>query len=306
VSTPSTTARPIVLGIPPVLYPESPQIGESTLRVIDAAAAAGFDGVAISTSHPQWGVVAAAEAEVFFDGLSDVRLPILGSEVINVDLWGVRDRAADREASAQMLDLSARAGAPAVIVMTLETELPPWGAAPRGHAVICYLGPDRGLRINFEFMPWTAVPDLATAARLVEATDRDNLGIVFDIWHWSRAPGGPDLAALRALPADWIQVLQLNDVVAVPGDDVIDETVRLRQLPGHGVADIMGVLAALDHIGATPTLASEVFSEELGALGWAESTRRQCAAIRTLLQRYEASRAPVDVGPRTMDVDGVA
>jgi sugar phosphate isomerase/epimerase len=278
----------IVLAIPPMVYPDSPLIGADALGLIEVGADAGFDGVSICTAHPQWGVADDAAAEIFFDG--SLALPVVTSEVIDIDLGGMRDRQAEREANARMLDLSARAGAGSVNLIALSTELPPIAEAAKPLGELCDLAAERGLKLNLEFLPWTGVSNLTTAARLLEAADRENLGLVFDIWHWSRPPEGPDLAPIREVPGEWIHVLQLDDVTATPDESLLAETVGGRLLPGEGVADIMGVLGALDQIGANPAIACEVFSKKLTALTWAESARHQYASSRATLDRYEASK----------------
>jgi sugar phosphate isomerase/epimerase len=182
------------------------------------------------------------------------------------------------EAAAHVLDVAAGAGASYVITVCHESRPPP----PAGLAALCDLAADRGLAISLEFMPFSGVPTIADAVRLVEAADRENLGFVLDTWHWTRQPGGPDLATLRSIPPERIHLFQLNDTAAVPGEDLRLETLD-RLLPGEGTADIRGLAAVLDEIGATPVVVSEVFSTSLAALEPAENARRQHAAATSLL-----------------------
>jgi sugar phosphate isomerase/epimerase len=44
-----------------------------------------------------------------------------------------------------------------------------------------------GLRAVLEFFPWTVVPDLGTALRMVEAAERTELGILVDTLHFNRS-----------------------------------------------------------------------------------------------------------------------
>jgi len=69
-----------------------------------------------------------------------------------------------------------------------------------------------GLRADLEFLPWTQVPDLASALTLLEQANPSNAGIMFDFWHFFN--GGGQVAQLNALPAESaarITSLQLND-----------------------------------------------------------------------------------------------
>ena len=70
-----------------------------------------------------------------------------------------------------------------------------------------------------EFLPWTGIPDLATAWRIVESAARENAGILLDTWHWQRQPGGPAVDVLRGIPGDRIPVLQVCDCRPEPEGD---------------------------------------------------------------------------------------
>src|SRR5262249_33553105 len=148
-----------------------------------------------------------------------------------------------------------------------ESEVPSLADAAARLADLCDLAAERGLAISYEFLPPTAVPDLATAARLLDAVDRDNFGLVLDTWHWFLQSGGPDPDTLRGIPPDRIHILQINDAPSDIGDDWALATMTARLLPGDGVVDTAELLAVLDEIGASPVIITEVFSDELRSLG---------------------------------------
>lgn len=279
---------PLVLAIPPLFPTLTPLIGAQVRERIDAAEAAGFSGVAVCTGHPKWGLPTDAEVEAFFASL-DGSLPIRTSEVIDVDLLGVRDRDETATWHDRMLDLAARAGAESVNVISLAAELPPLAEAGARLGELCDRAADRGLAVNFEFLPWTGVFDVPGAVRLLEATDRDNLGLVLDTWHWFRTPAGPDLDALRLIPPGRLHLLQLSDAPTAVPDDLVVETLGGRLLPGDGDIDIAGVLRVLDETGAEPMIACEIFSDALSSLGAAENARRQFDASAPFLDRASAT-----------------
>ena len=64
-------------------------------------------------------------------------------------------------------------------------------------------GPD--LTVALEFMPYSGVPDLATAWRIVQGVP--NAGLIIDGWHWARA--GQQVADLDDVPAERIMSVQL-------------------------------------------------------------------------------------------------
>lgn len=267
----------LALSAPTLVAHRDPIGAAQVVALIDAAADAGFDGMSIWTAHHDWAVADGMASEAFFAHHRERGLAIPAAEVIFG--WA----ASDRRANEHLLDVAARAGASSVIAVTLESAWPDRRAAVAGLAALCDLAAERGLAVSFEFLPWTAVPDLATAVRLIEAVDRDNLGLVLDAWHWLRQPGGPDLVTLRAVGPERIHVLQLNDAPARPSDDLVHEAMAARLLPGEGAVDIPALLAVLAELGAAPAVVSEVFSEALTALGPAENARRQhAAAVRAL------------------------
>ena len=65
---------------------------------------------------------------------------------------------------------------------------------------LCDAAGERGLRVCIEFVPCTGVPDLATAWRVVDESGAANGGLLVDMMHWHRQPGGPDFASAGADP----------------------------------------------------------------------------------------------------------
>ena len=68
------------------------------------------------------------------------------------------------------------------------------------------------LVVALEFMPYSGVPDLATAWRILAEAGRPNSGLIVDVWHWARA--GMTAADLAEVPAERIVV---GAVVRCPG-----------------------------------------------------------------------------------------
>ena len=194
---------PVILATTPLVPHREPISGAEVRSLIDAAADAGFDGVSIWTAHHDWAVADDMTSEEYFDYHRERGLTVPSSEVLLE--W------ADTEENRHVLDVSARAGASYVIAATIEPRLP----AAAGLATLCDLAAERGLSISLEFLPFTGVPNFGSAIRLLEEADRENLGLVLDLWHWQR--GGPDVATLRSVPPERIDLLQLNDAPGTAG-----------------------------------------------------------------------------------------
>jgi sugar phosphate isomerase/epimerase len=258
----------MILATTPLVSDREPISGAEVRSLIDAAADAGFDGVSIWTAHHDWAVADDMTSEEYFAYHRDRGLRIPSAEVLLE--W------ADTEENRHILDVSAAAGASYVIAATIEPGLP----EAAGLATLCDLAAGRGLSISLEFLPFSGLPNIASAVRVLEAADRDNLGLVLDLWHWHR--GGPDLETLRSVPPERIHLLQLNDAAPAPGEDLMLESMW-RLLPGEGAVDIEAVLETLDELGASPVVVTEVFSVPLVELGPAENARQQYVAATDCL-----------------------
>lgn len=143
-------------------------------------------------------------------------------------------------------------------------------------------GPD--LTVALEFMPYSGVPDLATAWRVVAGAGRPNSGLIVDVWHWARA--GCAAADLDGVPAERIVALQLCDVREHPMDPPRAESLGHRLPPGHGFGDAVGLVTALRAHGVAPwVVTAEVISDELVARGVDVAARVVADATREVLAR---------------------
>ncbi|MBB5223756.1 sugar phosphate isomerase/epimerase [Amaricoccus macauensis] len=103
-----------------------------------------------------------------------------------------------------------------------------------------------GLTVDLEFMPWTRVPDLATALRIVEASGEPNGGVLVDALHFDRSSSTLDEVA--AMPRQRINYVQFCDG---PKDydrsdaGLIDVARRARLMPGDGGIDLAGFARAI-------------------------------------------------------------
>lgn len=284
--------RPLLCTLP-LEHPGSPLIDVGIAESIGLAGEAGFGSVSVCPTHPAFGLADGEATAQFLDRLDSAGPPIRIADVLNVDLWRSSDFAVDDAAQAERLDLCAKVGAQSVNTIAYQPEMPSPGQAGANLARLCDLAAERGLAINFEFLPFAGVCGIRSVTQLLEATDRENLGICLDLWHWFRSPEGQDLEALRALPPERVHVLQFSDAPREAAADLAAETVTARRLPGDGDVDIAAVLGVLDEIGAAPIVATEVFSDELVALGKAENVRHQREGVRRAVAEYRSASGRV-------------
>jgi sugar phosphate isomerase/epimerase len=156
-------------------------------------------------------------------------------------------------------------------------------AAAGALAGVCDRAAAHGLVITLEFLPWSGIPDAASALDIVRRADRPNATVMLDTWHHFRGSGDP--AQLRAIPGAKVGGVQLNDAPARPGRDLVAESLEERLLPGEGAIPLVEILGILDEIGSRAAIGVEVFSKRLDALPPIEVGRRAGEAARRVLAK---------------------
>lgn len=181
----------------------------------------------------------------------------------------------------EAFDVATALGARTVIaVHTIGGELVPERDV-EAFARLCDDAAERGLRVAVEFVPFSGVRDLPTALELLEHADRANAGLVVDVWHLARSGGTPD--DLRRIPPDRIFTVQLADGPAEAPDDLIDEAVFHRDLPGTGTMRVAECVAVLTDMGVAAPVGPEVFRSEWGDRSPAEVARELFSATVAVL-----------------------
>jgi sugar phosphate isomerase/epimerase len=116
--------------------------------------------------------------------------------------------------------------------------------------------------IVYEFMPFdTNVRSVDAALAVVEGAGAENGGIAIDTWHMSKLDIQPD--ELRRIPLEYLSWVELSDGMLDDMDDLVDETVNHRALPGEGELDLRSYIEACSEHGYTGPWGVEVLSEEL-------------------------------------------
>lgn len=256
------------------LTPGAIGVSEPLPRVIELAAEHGFESVA-----PDAGFLGKLSEGQLGDLLDDLKARglVWGSAGLPVDFRGeeaaFQDGMKGLEAFATTLE-RARAGRVSTWLRPTHDGLT-YLSNLRQHvrrlrAVATVLG-DHGLRFGLEYVgpktSWTAgrypfVHTLAEARELIDAIDRDNVGVVLDSWHWYTAGESvADLLKLKLTNRD-VVACDLNDAPAgIPVDQQMD---LKRDLPmATGVIDLKAFLGALVQIGYDGPVRAEPFKAEL-------------------------------------------
>jgi sugar phosphate isomerase/epimerase len=234
-----------------------------------AAAAAGFTEASVWVQH--------------LDALDEVDLHVAVVEAATA--WATADRPTAEAEAGRLVAAAERVGASTIMAVCFEPRLADLDDARRNLDVLVALARDIRARVCVEFLPWTGIPDLATAWDLVEPLG-PGCGIVLDTWHWVRQPGGPAPDVLARIPGKRIGYVQVCDAAADAGADLFTEAMTGRLLPGDGVVDFADLATHLAAIGATPFVAAEVLNPtlvtELGTHGVATAIRDAAARLPIL------------------------
>lgn len=132
-----------------------------------------------------------------------------------------------------------------------------------------------GVRVDLEFLPMWGIADLATAWEVVAPSLGPASGILLDTWHFMR--GNPDLELLASLPDGAITAVQLADADAeIRGDSLFEDTLRFRKLPGDGAFPLEAIQQALSTQSQIASIGPEIYADAMDLLS-AEEAARQCA-----------------------------
>lgn len=211
-------------------------------KLIEAAARAGFDAVGLrlirvtdtTPGYPlMWDTKLMGETKA---ALQDTGLCVSDIEFVKIEPQ------TDLSSLLAFLDAGANLGAREVICAPYDPDL---RRLADNLGALSELAKSRGLGVSLEFFPWTVVPDLASARRIVENAGPD-VAILVDTLHFDRS--GSALFELEDLPNHRMRLAHLCDA-SVQQSYTTDEllfTAREERLPpGKGQIDLTPILAAL-------------------------------------------------------------
>ncbi|GMA45984.1 sugar phosphate isomerase/epimerase family protein [Tetragenococcus muriaticus] len=226
---------------------------------ISAAANAGYEGV---------GLTAEAYADALATGLTDEdflqlleKYQIKVTEVECIQAWAAEERSYEEKFKEQIcFHMCHLFGVEHVNVALMEVD--PLTVIAEKLAQLCARAQD--LIIAVEPMPYSGIPDFATAKELIQQSQASNVGILLDAWHWFRA--SQTFSELTAEDARYIVAIQLNDAYQRPYASAIlrDEAMHDRLAPGDGAIDLATFITMVRKADVQPALIGiEVVNDEL-------------------------------------------
>lgn len=140
-----------------------------------------------------------------------------------------------------------------------------------------------GIRLAFEPLGfgWSSVRTPRGAWEIVQKTDRDNVGLVFDAAHFYGSGGL--LNELDAIDAGRIFAFHLDDIEDVPKEAITDNS---RIFPGEGILPLAEICAKLKAIGYDGHCSIELFRPEYWKMDPLEVALRSKAAAEKILMPY--------------------
>jgi sugar phosphate isomerase/epimerase len=253
---------------------------------IAAAAKAGFDGVGLrNDDYTRWLERSKTDADL------RAVLEAHGQRVDEIEFvvgWASEDEAAQargKVVEAQLYALADAVGSRQMNVGCIEDigALAPIEGVIERFGAMCDRAASHGLVVGLEFMPWTGVPDAAMAWEIVRRCERPNAGVLVDTWHHFRGPGDP--AQLRAIPADRISGIQVNDAAREVVGTLREDTLHRRRLPGEGTFDLDGFVRLMDEMKVGVPFAIEVISDDLSALPVEVAAQRAFETTKAMLDK---------------------
>lgn len=151
---------------------------------------------------------------------------------------------------------------------------------------LCDMARPLGLRVQCEFVTFTAIATLAAAWALVRESGRENAGVLIDALHFLRSETA--LEEVDHIADDRIDYLQLNDGPAGsrPSNDEMKRVARSARLHvGEGCAPIRDLVTRLP---GRPLAIEIIHQERVRALGYPAFAADCLARARRYLEEGEA------------------
>jgi sugar phosphate isomerase/epimerase len=247
-------------------------------ELIDVASACGYDHVGIRMLPATPGGIAYPLMENETSLRETIgRLDATGITVADLEVVAFRSDT-DIATFSAFFAAGARLGAKHILVAAYDPDLSRFAHRFAG---FCEAAEQYGLTVDLEFMPWTFVPDLNTASKIVLQVQQPNAGVLVDALHFDRSKSSIEqLAGVSRQLHYW----QLCDAPAErPGttEAMMIAARAERMFPGEGGIDLAPLIRAMP---ADITVSIEVPTAKL-AKSMDATTRatRALAAARNVI-----------------------
>ncbi len=210
-------------------------------ELIRLAAKAGFDAVglrliAVNDTTPGYPLMDDSRLmAVTLGALQDTGIAVNDIEFVRLT------PAFDPSAMAPFLDAGARLGARHIVTAPYDPDL---DRLSQNLARFAEHAAAYGLSPVLEFFPWTNVPDLSSALKIIDRTARGDIGVLLDTLHFDRSDSS--LAEIAAAPASRFPFLHLCDAKVTPPyaeSELLHTAREARLIPGDGEIPLGKILS---------------------------------------------------------------
>lgn len=207
------------------------------------------------------------------------RLRATGITVADLEVVALRPET-DIAAFKPFFDAGARLGAKHILVAGYDPDLDRFSER---FTRFCEAASKFGLTSDLEFMPWTSVPDLTTAARIVENVGHPGAGVLVDALHFDRSRSR--IEDLGTVPRHRLHYWQLCDAPAerpTTTEGLLHAAREERMFPGEGELDLVALARAMPN---DITISIEVPTVQLAKTLDAEArARRALKAAKAVVE----------------------
>ncbi|MBC9206789.1 sugar phosphate isomerase/epimerase and 4-hydroxyphenylpyruvate domain-containing protein [Roseomonas aerophila] len=269
------------------------------LDKLEAAAAAGFDGVEIFENDLLTYEGSPAEIRRLAE---DLGLAItIFQPFRDFEAMPEPQRARNMDRAERKFDVMQALGTDLVLVCsnTQEVAIDDDARAAADLAEMAERAAKRGLRVGYEALAWGRnVSRWKHAWKIVQMAGHDSLGLIVDSFHTLSL--GDEHAGIAELPGEKIFFVQLADAPRL-SMDVLSWSRHFRNYPGQGDLDVGGFLGSVMKSGYRGPISLEVFNDD-----FREAPARLNArdALRSLI--LAESQAGVAELPALAKCEGVA
>ena len=120
---------------------------------------------------------------------------------------------------------------------------------------------DAGIQCSMEFFPFMPVNSIAATREILHKAQITGPCLIIDAWHFFMGPDNWE--TLASVKADEIAFVQLNDHPAERSENLLEETLHHRVMPGEGSFDLARFVLELDRIGYQGIVGPEILSRAM-------------------------------------------
>jgi 2-keto-myo-inositol isomerase len=213
-------------------------------------------------------------------------LPLSINSLEHVTFRNAEDYAAIKNQCRELSEVAAKIGCQSIVVVPGRIQA---SGATRTEVIaesvrvlneLCDIAAQYNVNLAFEFLGQTdcTVQTLDLAHEIVRSSDRTNLGLVIDSFHFYA--GGSTIEMIEALDPRLLTVFHINDSEDRAVEELNDSH---RLLPGLGILPLQQIIRAFNRIGYDRVASVEIFRPEYWEMDPIALARDAYAATKAVL-----------------------